>query len=120
MGAAAAHQRKASHNKNFLDVILRNDPGPSFTYPDWIITVAFYIALHHVDAKLASLSPALHPRGHPERRTLVSVYLPPDVARDYLFLESKSKLARYVPDSEKRISDNMVKKCVDLALTRFI
>jgi len=72
------------------------------------------------DAKLADLSSPLHPRTHPERYTLVSVHLPTDVANDYLFLESKSKLARYFPDSERRISANMVNRCVNIALTKFI
>ncbi|MEM2970899.1 MAG: hypothetical protein QW270_00540 [Candidatus Bathyarchaeia archaeon] len=120
MGDTTAHLRKAEHNKNFLNMIQKNDAGPSFIYPDWMITVSFYIALHYVDAKLASLSPSLHPRNHPERHTFVSIYLPPDVAEDYLFLESKSKLARYIPDSERRISSNIVKKCVNLALNRFV
>jgi hypothetical protein len=119
LGDEKAHKRKAAHNEAFLTKVQRIDAGPNFTYPDWLITVAFYVALHQVDSKLASLSPPLHPANHGERNTFVSKELP-TVANDYLFLRSKSEYARYFPDSEKRISSDMVNKCVNLALTKFL
>lgn len=114
-----AHRRKALHNEKFLGVIQRNDVGPSFLYPDWMVTVAFYIGLHYVDARLARMVPSLHPRDHAERNNYVANNLPHDIASDYFFLEGKSKFARYFPDSKKKISANMANKCVNLALTRF-
>jgi hypothetical protein len=120
MGTAGAHQRKARHNNNFLQLIQRNDSGTNPTFPDWMVTVAFYIALHYVDAKLASLNPPLHPRDHSERNYFVSSSLPRAEARSYLFLKSKSEFARYFPDSEKAISTGMIGRCVSIALTAFV
>ena len=101
-------------------MVQRNDAGPNFTYPDWIVTVAFYIGLQYVDAKLAGLRPPLHPRKHSQRNTFVATKLPPRKADVYFFLKGKSEYARYFPDSERRISDGMVNRCVNLALTEFV
>jgi len=120
MGDTQAHKRKARHNEAFLSLIQKNDAGPEFTYPDWMLTAAFYTALHYVDAQLAKLTPPIHPLNHGNRNTYVSTYLPREIARDYLFLKSKSQYARYFPDSERKISVDMVNKCINLALTRFV
>jgi len=119
MGNVSGHLRKAHHNENFLKMVQANDPGPSFLYADWLVTIAFYIALHFVDAKLARRTPPLHPQRHPVRNNYVSRFLPPDVARDYLYLYNKSMIARYYPDSERGISSRTVQRCINLALTRF-
>jgi hypothetical protein len=116
----SAHKRKAAHNESFLALVQRNDAGPNFIFPDWLITVAFYVALHHVDAKLANLVPPLHPSNHGDRNRAVSSELSKQVANDYLFLRSKSEFARYFPDSEKRISPCIVNQCVNIALTKFL
>jgi len=120
LGDIAAHKRKAHHNENFLSIVQRNDPGPSFVYPDWLITVAFYVGLQYVDAKLAGLKPPLHPHTHSERNTFVASNLPRQKVKVYFFLKAKSEYARYFPDSETKISDTMVNTCVNLALTEFV
>lgn len=120
MGLPTDHERKASHNANFLRFIQRHDVGSNPTYPDWLVTVSFYTSLHYVDAKLASLIPPLHPRNHAERNNFVARNLPPDTARKYFYLKSKSEFARYFPDSERRISANTVSNCITLALKEFI
>jgi len=120
MGNPSAHRRKARHDENFLTMVQRNDAGPSFVYPDWMVTVAFYVGVQYVDARLASLTPSLHPHNHWERNSYVANNLPRQMATDYFFLKGKSEFARYIPDSERRISDNMVNRCVNLGLTRFV
>jgi hypothetical protein len=120
MGNDIAHKRKARHNENFLSMVQRNDAGPNFVYSDWLVTVAFYIALQYVDAKLANLTPPLHPLVHSTRNNYVATNLPRQIADDYFFLKGKSEFARYFPDSERRISANMVNTCVNIALTKFI
>lgn len=40
-----AHLRQWTHNRKFLESIQPD-------YPDWIVTVAFYVALHAIDAIL--------------------------------------------------------------------
>lgn len=120
LGDLNAHKRKAHHNEQFLSLVQRNDAGPNFVYPDWLVTIAFYIGVQYVDGKLASLTPPLHPQNHWERNHDVANSLPRPMARDYFFLKQKSEFARYIPDSETRISPNMVNRCVNLALTKFV
>jgi len=120
VGDLLAHKRKARHNENFLSMVQRNDAGPRFIYPDWMVTVAFYIAVQCVDGKLASLTPPLHPQTHWDRNNYVANNLTRQMARDYFFLKQKSEFARYIPDSERRISAGMVNNCVNLALTKFV
>lgn len=119
MPNVSAHKRKAHHNEMFFQLVQAGDSLSNPRFPDWMVTVAFYIALHHVDLKLAELAPPLHPRNHPERNSYVAIYLPLDVGRDYIFLKNKSEYARYIPDSERRISAQMVQRCINLALTKF-
>lgn len=119
MPNVSAHKRKAHHNEMFFQLLQRSDSISSPRFPDWMVTVAFYIALHYVDSKLAGLVPPVHPRNHPERNSYVGICLTRDVGRDYIFLKNKSEYARYFPDSERRISPQMVQRCINLALTRF-
>ncbi len=46
MANPSKHLDQWKHNRAFLSII------PA-TYPDWIVTVAFYVSLHAVDALLA-------------------------------------------------------------------
>lgn len=119
MGSESGHLRKVDHNKTFLELIQAVDSSSHPKFPDWMVTVAFYIAVHYVDAKLAGLTPSVHPGNHSERNTLVAVNLR-SVRRDYFFLKNKSEYARYFPDSEVRISPQMVRRCINIALSSFI
>lgn len=47
MASTLSHLRQWKHNRDFLSTI-------AFPYTDWIVTVAFYTALHAVDALLAA------------------------------------------------------------------
>ena len=120
MGNVADHKRKAHHNETFLALIQRNDAGPKFKYPDWMVTLAFYVALQYVDAKLAGLHPSLHPSNHAERNSYVASKLSGPIADIYFFLKGKSEFGRYFPDSEKKISAYIVNRCVNLSLTKFV
>lgn len=103
-----------------MNLIQAGDSSTHPVFPDWKVTVAFYIAVHYVDAKFAGQTPPVHPGNHAERNMLVAVHLPHGVRRDYLFLKNKSEYARYFPESEIRISPQMVRQCINLALTRFV
>ena len=48
----AAHQAQVAHNLAFLRSFQREHDR----YSDWVITVAFYTALHLIDAYAASMS----------------------------------------------------------------
>jgi len=112
-----AHLRKAQHNEKFLQFVQRNDSISTPVFPDWMVTVAFYVALHYVDAKLAELV-GCHPVDHTERNRLVAVNLR-SVSPNYMFLKNRSEYARYFADSERTISASEVQRCVNLALTKF-
>jgi hypothetical protein len=81
------HLAKESHNAA-LEVELRT--GTKF--PDWAATVAFYRALHLIDAFLAQRG--THPVSHYERNNAVRRLLP-GIADAYLDLYRLSLHARY-------------------------
>jgi len=116
MGDRPSHLRKAAHNTKFLNAVEGFDPRSNPKYPDWLVTIAFYIALHYVDARLAKMK--MDPQSHLERDSMVANHLRP-LSADYMFLKGKSELARYTPDSEKVISPPLVDRCLKLAVTRF-
>jgi len=117
MGDVSAHTRKAKHNEAFLMLVQKFDSLQKPSFPDWLVTVAFYIAVQYVDAKLAQ--EGKHPGNHPERNHFVATLLR-HLGKDYFFLKNKSERARYIPDSEKYISSSTVKYCIDLAISRFL
>lgn len=121
MADEIAHLRKAKHNESFLALVQRNDSMIKPTYADWIVTVAFYVAVQYVDSKLAKIAhPAhKHPANHSQRNTAVAIYFPKTKRKVYFYLKSKSEYGRYFPDSERRISPHAVQRCVGLALTMF-
>lgn len=123
MGDTAAHIRKAQHNERFLKLVEASDVSDLPTFVDWIVTVAFYIALQYVDSKLAVIGKTLeekHPGNHAQRNTAVAVCFPRPIRRSYFYLKGKSEYARYFPDSERRISVHTAEQCKNFALTQFI
>lgn len=85
------HLDKAAHNERFLDTF----DVDSTPYLDWVVIVAFYIAVHYVDAYLA-LRGYEHIGDHKTRGNLV--ILDSDlraVADPYFQLKDDSEGARY-------------------------
>lgn len=122
MSDVAAHIRKATHNERFLKLVQTSDSSHPPIFRDWMVSVAFYIALQYVDSKLAVLGVTpeeRHPANHAQRNYAVAVRLPRPVSRDYFYLKAKSEYARYFPDSEKRISLKTVQNCIRLSLNSF-
>ena len=101
------HLRQAGTNARLLaDLQLRG-----IDYPDWVIVVAFYTALHAVDGHLDSRG--VHPKKHSERNSEVArdVSLRA-VSPDYLRLYWESRRARYDcsvmgPNDAQRALQNM-------------
>jgi len=61
---------------------------------NWAVTVAFYSAVHCIEAELANH--ALHPRNHKERSDCMqSVGLPSEVCLAYDILKDLSEQSRY-------------------------
>jgi hypothetical protein len=112
MGDRIGHLDKASHNASFLGNLIRNENK----FVDWIVTVAFYVALHYVDAALASLH--IHPKNHRDRNRAVSVNFKP-VATKYMRLYHESRYARYDTESHKIITWENANQLAQIALNDF-
>jgi hypothetical protein len=86
MATAAAHAHQANHNQNFLASI---DPK---VFPDWVVTAAFYKALHVVEGLLVRKmgGTANHgQRNHVLKTQFASVW------KEYRPLYNLSRTARY-------------------------
>jgi hypothetical protein len=86
MGTQSDHREKADHNQAFLESI------DATKYPDWVVTVCFYKALHLVEMVFAKDN--RHSDNHRDRHdTLKRKH--PDIWRQYLPLYVQSRRARY-------------------------
>jgi len=86
MPTVSEHIAKAEAFERVLVIFDEGNPD----HCDWIVVVAFYAALHWVDAYLAVLGN--HPQNHRERNLIVTL-LP--IAFEYSLLYSTSRRARY-------------------------
>ena len=93
MPTSVEHIKQTSHNQSFLDTFT-TPTGESF-YPDWSITVIFYIAVHCIEYYFAKMQ-NVHCLSHMDRnkrigrdKNLQQIY------GDYLRLYNWSKDARY-------------------------
>lgn len=85
------HLDKAAHNERFLDTF----DVDSTPYLDWVVIVAFYIALHYIDAYLASRGFENIP-DHRTRNNLLILDRSLGSIRDYYYqLKDDSEEARY-------------------------
>ena len=114
MGDRPSHIRKAQHNMSLLNKHL-----PKKGFNDWKITAIFYACVHYVDSALAKLK--IHPISHTGfdgRNTYVAANLRP-ISGKYQTLYNRSRYARYVPDSEKKITQQDVDKLINKYLPLF-
>jgi hypothetical protein len=88
MPSKIRHIEQAKSNARFLSLfdLARTQ------HPDWAITVAFYTAVHLVEALFAVQ--CLHHENHAPRNTQVSLSLP-EVAGNYVAMYVASRRARY-------------------------
>jgi hypothetical protein len=92
-----SHLSLANHNQDLLDKLV----GEIDEFPDWVATVAFYKALHVVEAVFACENPARHGADHPSRERILkmdSKYA--HIYRHYRVLYAASMVARYMQDSQ--------------------
>jgi hypothetical protein len=92
MADLKAHLTQVAHNKA---VLRRLD---SARFPDWSITVCFYIAVHYVEAYFYQCHTTQHTFNHQKRRSELSKTLFQDFnfRRSYRDLEDLSRKARYL------------------------
>ena len=91
MPSEGQHISQARSNAQFLSTLRQ----PPIRHPDWVVTVAFYTALHMIDAHFARTGQAgSHFRKHNERNTAVANRLQ-SIADIYMGLYLASRRARY-------------------------
>jgi len=100
MGTAAQHQQKAEHHLRFLDTILDD-------YPDWLATVAFYVAVELVESMFSGRNDA-HSKNHENRNNFVRRNYP-SIHKDFKALYNASLDARY-ESTEHWLSASEVRK----------
>lgn len=84
------HLGEAQRFEQFLGRIEREP------FPEWIVTVRFYVALHYVDSVIAARMPSHHGAGHPGRRGRMRQLAETQaVLAEYHRLETMSYEARY-------------------------
>ena len=84
------HIKKYKHNKDFSNILLKDE------YCDWQITAAFYAALHLVEAVLSKEN--IHPTSHEERENVMLdnyKIFNNDAMNNYHVLRNLSHKARY-------------------------
>lgn len=107
------HIEKSKHNEKFLNFVRENDSGTKYDYPDWLVTIAFYIAVHKVDAKLNEKG--IYPEDHYNRNRFVAIELN-EINTSYMFLYNQSTKARYDPRSQRKMKENIVDLCMKIAV----
>jgi hypothetical protein len=99
MANRESHIKQWKHNRAFLSTISQD-------YPDWIVTVCFYVAVHAIDTLLAN--DGIYPTNHDTRNEVLfktNRYLA--INRVYIPLYSLSRTVRYFADPKAwiRIED---------------
>lgn len=91
MPATQDHLAQAQHNKGLLALLWKG----SSTYPDWVVTVTFYVAVHLVEAYF-DRKYSVHSPSHTERsRDFTSMVELKPIYGDYSELYNLSMESRY-------------------------
>jgi hypothetical protein len=100
MAAVSSHIKQWTHNRAFLLTI-------PLEYPDWLVTVSFYVALHAVDALLAydKISPTSHAY-HNAVALKTNRYA--EIRRGYMPLYNLCRAARYLADPDQWIPSSKI------------
>jgi len=97
------HIAKAVSNQRAIEHLLtRTDGG----FPDWVVTIAFYKALHIVEALFARDPAISHTQTHEQReRVLKKTHRYAHVWKHYAPLFRASLVARYLRDGQGTVVD---------------
>jgi hypothetical protein len=92
------HLDAAARNQTIaIEMLNRFDPGVTPPHDDWVITLAFYSALHLIDGYFVATHGS-KPTSHRQRdRLLVDASTLSSIAREYITLRTYSEMARYQP-----------------------
>jgi hypothetical protein len=108
MPRADQHRIKAEQNKKFLGTITLDD------YPDWVVVVAFYTAVHCAE-RLRAFAGHGDSTGHEDRLRYIQLEHP-DIHTHYHILQNASMLARYQSNAdffEQFQPEDIPKKIID-------
>lgn len=116
-----AHLTVARRNQLLIDRLLA-DLG---AHPEWLAVVAFYKALHLIEAVLFRTHPVKHGRDHPHRNQLLKDRRYQHLYKHYRPLFAASLVARYLESEEagevgafaeympaERVRDYLVNHCL--------
>lgn len=105
MGSRDDHIRQWKHNRDFLGLIPPD-------YPDWLVTVTFYVALHAVDALLAHDGVTGVTSHDDRKRVLIYTNRYAGIQRSFLPLYDLSRTVRYLADPAKWVPSDRIQKDV--------
>jgi len=105
MPSYQAHLYQAQHNEQLLSELVAN-----LSYKDWVVTVAFYTAMHYVEAHFFNDPNIIHSdtsipidnqgkwlhTPHVWRMELLRNNYPQDVWKSFRSLYNESRIARYL------------------------
>ena len=98
------HLRLANSNQTLIDHLISEN-----IFKDWLITVAFYKAVHVVEAVFAE-DLNVHSSGHSGRERLLDIHTKyRSMHKDYSHLLQESRIARYLLAPPTRITIEEVK-----------
>lgn len=102
------HFNQYNKNRKFLNALIQQN---SIHY-DWIVTIAFYSALHLIDQFIVSQNSSFKPDDHKKRNNLVGrVDKLKPIREEYLSLQLDSHYSRYsCIEFNKEMAEKSIKK----------
>ncbi len=91
MASQESHIALANRNHEFLLKLLADG-----AHPDWAATVAFYKAVHIVEAVFFNDVPGKHSTSHSDRERTLKTSRYSHIYKDYAHLLNASRIARYL------------------------
>lgn len=93
MASAQSHHAQYRQNREFAHSLLQQET-PRY---DWVVTIAFYAALHLVDKVIVSKNQSVKPDDHKTRNFLVgTVQELKQIRTQYMSLQQMSHQSRYL------------------------
>ena len=116
MADEADHISLANRNHDFLVGLLSDG-----TFPDWAATVAFYKAVHVVEAVFAADLGA-NSTSHTDREATLKIPKYKQIFKDYTHLLTASRIARYLESSKagsyRKFADYMDAQAVNRLIAK--
>ena len=111
------HRKQAKHNEELMTHA--KELGESGEFSDWVVTIAFYTAVHCVEAMLAIVKPRTrkgnvieHCLDHSLRNIVVKMVCGIDMHMPYSALYKYSKMAKYDCHEPKTYIRVNAEKCL--------